>query len=229
MAERKKETQVTQEMKEQAAEQLARVNAEKAAREAAEKQDGDGFGRIRTKGQSRAKAAVTRKSDIPAPELDMDGLGPTAFSAVLHGEQQFDPADQEFTIDEDKYKYLHFAKPGQNLPKKRLYTVKGFHKDGRLSQFPFEPQIQNTAGGDPEDAIGLQRYLRKGVKLLIDMTTLQPIYCAAWGCWAQADGETGFCSLRHAQHTLPNRYKDAGAITQSLISQNVTTSRTWAV
>ncbi len=125
---------------------------------------------------------------------------------------------------------LHFQKPGRNLPKKRLYTIKAFHRDGRLVQLPFEPQIQNNAGGDAEDAIGLRRYERKGIHVLVNWSTLMPVYCASWGCFAQAgqDGMyAGFCSKKHAMHTLPNQYKNAGEITTGIFGENATTSRTW--
>jgi len=140
--------------------------------------------------------------------------------------------DQEFVIRPERVKNLMFARPGMNLPKKRLYTIKAIHKDGRLVQLPFEQQIQNNAGGDPEDAIGLRRYQRKGIKVLIDFDTLIPVYCAAWDCWAQSayDGAfIGFCHQRHAKHTLPNQYKDAGAIVGGIFGENATTSRTWEV
>lgn len=167
-------------------------------------------------------------SDVPTPsELDPGNFGPTAFAAKPVGEITGQQDTQQFVLDPEKVKFLHFQNPGQNLPKKRLYTIKAFKPEGGLVQLPFEPQIQNNAGGDPEDAIGLRRYARKGYLLLMDPITLQPVYCAAWGCWAQADGKTGFCSVRHAAHTLPNMYKDAGEIVSGLMSQGVTTSRTW--
>ena len=162
-----------------------------------------------------------------APKLDVDNFGPTAFAAVQYGGRTGSTLTQEFTLDEDRVKYLCFTPANQNLPKKRLYTIKAFHRDGRLVQLPFELQIQNTAGGDMEDAIGLRRYERKGISLLIDWATMQPIYCAAWGCHAKADGQTGFCGPRHAQHTLPNKFKDAGAISAGVFGENATTSRMW--
>ncbi len=119
-----------------------------------------------------------------------------------------------------------------NYVKKRLYNIKGIHKDGRIVPLPFEDQIQNNAGGDPEDAIGLHRYARKGIYILIDWETMIPVYCGAWGCFAQAQqkGEhVAFCSLRHATHTLPNKYKEKGAEVgmMSMFSQGSTTSRVW--
>ncbi|NIT76613.1 MAG: hypothetical protein GWO44_06775, partial [Thermoplasmata archaeon] len=94
----------------------------------------------------------------------------------------------------------------------------------------------------PQDAIGLRRYQRKGMHIFIDWDTLQPIYCAAWGCFAAAvqragDGSLvpavaeapGFCTLRHATHTLPNKYKDSGEILGQMFGGNATTTRTWSV
>ncbi len=98
-------------------------------------------------------------------------------------------------------------------------------------QLPAEQQIQNNAGGDAEDMIGLRRYQRKGILVLINWETAVPLYCAAWGCFAQASEDSnfpGFCSMRHAKHTLPNMYKNAGQIVESLMEAGVTTSRTWS-
>lgn len=163
-----------------------------------------------------------------APGLNWERFGPTAFAAVQYGPRTGSTRSQEFTLDEERVKYLHFQKPGMDLPQKRLYTVKAFHQDGRLVQLPFELQIQNTAGGDAIDAIGLRRYQRKGIQVLIDWNTMQPIYCAAWGCHAKADGETGFCTERHAKHTMPNRFKDADKIRHGVFGENATTSRVWS-
>lgn len=220
----KKETSVTEEMRQAAEASIAVLNEQR------EKQDdtGDRFSRVRKKAGERDRSYMS--SDIPVPEkLNIDNFGPTALSAILVGRITGSRETQEFILDEAKATKLQFHKPGQNLPKKRLYTIKAFNKGGVLIQLPFEPQVQNNAGGDPGDAIGLRRYERKGHMLLIDWQTMQPVYCAAWDCWAQADGVTGFCSERHAKHTLPNRYKDAGAIVSGLLEQGVTTSRTWSV
>lgn len=169
-------------------------------------------------------------SEVPLPDdFDLDDYGPSGFAASFDGIDitgQVD--DQEFIIDAAKIAGLPFTRPGQNLPKKRLYTVKALHRDGRLVQLGFESQIQNNAGGDPLDAIGLRRYQRKGIKLLYDFETMIPVYCAAWGCFAKAHAD-GFCSERHAKHTLPNMYKDAGQIVGRLMEAGVTTSTTWSV
>ncbi len=177
-------------------------------------------------------------SDIPYPEgihgENYELYGPAGFASFVPTdvERTTYSTDQEFVIDEEKVKVLWFEQSGRNLPKKRLYNIKGIHKDGRIVALPFEMQIQNNAGGDPEDAIGLHRYERKGIYILIDWETMIPVYCAAWGCMGRAsqNGEhIAFCSMRHAQHTLPNRYKDAGETAMmGMFSQGSTTSRVWA-
>lgn len=181
-----------------------------------------------------AHSTVLIESDIPYPdEIKEEDFGPAAFGTSTEGLTITGNSDtQQFYVEEDKVKNLWFAKPGQNLPKKRLYTVKALHKDGTLVQLPSEPQIQNNAGGDPEDYIGLNRYSRKGIKLLVtDMASMAPLYCAAWDCWARAEHNNdypGFCSSRHAMHTLPNRFKGADK-TLGAFGKDSTTSRTWEV
>ena len=193
-----------------------------------------GTGVLRKKGS--AQSGKFFPSDIPYPkELhgeDFEFYGPNGFAAFIPEGTDIASysTEQEFMIDPEKVEVLWFQQAGRNLPKKRLYTIKGLHKDGRLRQFPFEDQIQNQAGGDPEDAIGLHRYLRKGIHLFIDMTTFIPLYCGAWGCFAQAaqKGEfIAFCSMRHAMHTLPNKYKEQDTAMMGMFSQGSTTSRVW--
>jgi hypothetical protein len=224
-----KETQVTEEMKEIAEAQAAKRN-EKPAEKA-----GDGR-RLRTKGEGSQKSTFV-ESDVPYPTEvhgeDFEFYGPQGYAAEIPDDVEISDysVDQEFVLNEDKVRNLMFDRPGRDLPKKRLYVIKALHKDGRLVQLPFELQIQNNAGGDPEDAIGLRRYQRKGIHLLLDLNTMAPVYCAAWDCWAEAQNNTdhaGFCSVRHAQHTLPNHYKNAKGIMGGLMEQGVTTSSTWS-
>lgn len=194
---------------------------------------------LRRMGGRTAKHNQLYESDIPYPHEqhgeDLEEYGPAGMFASIPDDVEVADysVDQEFIIDEAAMKTLKFTAPGQNLPgNARLYNIKGIHKDGRLVQLPFEDQIMNTAGGDPEDAIGLRRYQRKGIMVLIDWQTLTPIYCAAWECFAKAEqgGPTpGFCSARHAQHTLPNTYKDSGEILSRMFGGNATTSRTWSI
>lgn len=217
-----KDSVITEEMEEAAKASVKKVNAQRSAK---------GSSKIRRKGG--ASKDVLTESDIPFPEMDLEEYGPVAFGSSTEGLEITGQTDsQEFFLEEDKLQFLSFAPPGQNLPKKRLYTVKALHTDGRLIQLPSEPQIQNNAGGDPEDFIGLNRYLRKGIKLLVtDTATMQPLYCAAWGCWARAEHNNqfpGFCSMRHAEHTLPNRFRGADE-TLGAFGRNATTSRTWSM
>lgn len=201
---------------------------------AAKEEQTSGTGKLRRRGNTVRQDL--QPSEIPYPaEIhgeDFEDYSSAGFGAVIPPGTAIEPysMDQEFIIDPEKVKTLWFDRPGRNLPKKRLYTIKGLHKDGRLNQFPFEAQIQNNAGGDPEDAIGLRRYQRKGITLLIDWPTLRPVYCAAWDCWAQAAQEgafVGFCSEKHAKHTLPNRYKNAGTILAGIFGEDATTTSTW--
>lgn len=217
------------------AQEVAKASAERA-NAVREESVNKGVGVLRTKGDGPGRGSALRESDIPYPAEvhgeDFEHYGPQGFATNIPREVEIAAysGDQEFIIVPEKVRNLMFQKPGRNLPKKRLYTIKAIHKDGRLTQLGFEQQIQNNAGGDPEDAIGLRRYQRKGIHLLINFETLVPVYCAAWDCWAEAaqgGSFIGFCSQRHAQHTLPNQYKDAGAIVSGIFGENATTSRTW--
>jgi hypothetical protein len=228
---------VTEDMKKKAAASRKKATAAAKAKQQSEQEAG-GLGVLRTKGGGRGATAESLeliKSDIPYPKEvhgeNFEFYGPHGWAAEIPEGTDITAMseDQEFVINPEKVDFLRFQKPGRNLPKKRLYNIKGLHKDGRLSQFPFEPQINNTAGGDPQDAIGLRRYQRKGIYLFIEWDTMRPVYCGAWNCFAQAaqEGEfVGFCSMRHAQHTLPNRFKNAGGMMNAL-GRDVTTSRVW--
>lgn len=228
-------------------EESAKASAAKATKDRAAEEQASGVGVLRRRGQGPGRNELF-DSDVPYPVeahgKDFEFYGPQGQAASIPEGTDIETysIDQEFVIDPEKVKTFKFKAPGQNLPKKRLYTVKALHKDGRLVQLGFEDQIQNNAGGDPEDAIGLRRYQRKGITVLINWSTLVPLYCAAWGCWAQAstvdeDGEyvpldpsfPGFCSQRHAMHTLPNKYKNSGEILSGMFGEGATTSRTWSV
>lgn len=192
--------------------------------------------KLRTRGGG-LNSIKLEPSDIPYPEGihgdDFEDYGPTGFAAVIPEGTDIAPysGDQEFLIDPERVSVLFFDRPGRNLPKKRLYNIKGIHKNGTFVQLAFEQTVQNNAGGDPEDAIGLRRYARKGIHVLVhDWETLRPIYCGAWDCWARAAEEgnfVGFCSLKHAKHTKPNQYKGADKISQGLMEAGVTTSSIW--
>ncbi len=212
----------------------ALTNAVNEKRNQAPEDKTSGVGVLRKKGS--AQTGKFFPSEIPYPAgihgENYELYGPAGFASFIPTGTDIAvySSNQEFMIDEDKVSVLYFQNPGRNLPKKRLYTVKAIHRDGRLVQLPFETQIQNNAGGDPEDAIGLHRYERKGIHILIDWTTLIPIYCASWGCFAAAaqNGEfVAFCTLRHAQHTLPNQHKGEGGAAMGMFSKGSTTSRVW--
>lgn len=184
---------------------------------------------VRTKGVEIGTTLVV-DPEHSWPELDSDRVGPFAYAAVIDmlGETM---ETTQFHLDADKLKGLPFAPPGRTLPaKKPLYTVKAIHLDGRLVQLPFEEQIQNTAGGDLADAIGLRRYQRRGIVILIDWDTLMPVYCPAYECWAKANpAYSGFCVPQHRALTLPNAFRgdDGAAKQQGLMESGVTTSRVW--
>jgi hypothetical protein len=232
MAEAKKKETVKQDPELKAAAEASTAATNEARK--APKAKKSGVGVLRKKGTSQTRDFFPSK--IPYPEgihgENFELYGPAGFASYVPEGTDISvySNDQEFMIDPEKVKVLWFQNPDRNLAKKRLYMIKGIHQDGRLTQFPFESQIQNNAGGDPNDAIGLHRYERKGVHLLIDWTTLIPIYCAAWGCFAAAaqnGNHIAFCGLRHADHTLPNRHKGEGGAAMGMFSKGVTTSRTW--
>lgn len=218
----------------------AEAQAKKAIAEAANKTEASGLGKLRKKGGGRGGGkGKLRKSDIPYPAHihgeDFEFYGPQGMFAEIPEDVEKTPysADQQFVIDPEKVTNLWFTEPGRNLPKKRLYNIKAIHRDGRLSQLPFEAQINNNAGGDPADAIGMRRYERQGWHCLLDWQTMIPVYCAAYDCFAQAaqSGEfVAFCTMRHAQHTLPNQYKGGGGAVAQLgaLGRDATTSKVWA-
>jgi hypothetical protein len=191
----------------------------------------------RSANTGRARA-VEHDPNYPWPDLNPDELTPVAMAAeIVELGETFE--DHIFTLNEEILQGLPFHAPALRVQRKALYTVKAVHRDGRLVQLPFEEQINNTGGADLMDAIGLRRYQRKGIAILIDWNTMVPIYCAAFDCWARsmvpalvsrfpqhaAAVNSGFCSHLHASWTLPNQFDDAGAIQAGLLSKGVTTSR----
>lgn len=220
----------------------AQAAADRAARASAFKAgQSEDLSASRTRGTRKGTRFGAAPSLVPWPELDFDFVAPTAYFAVVDALAEFTD-DVEFHLDAEKLRGLPFTKPGGSIPNKPLYTIKAVHQDGRLVQLPFEDQINNQIAADTLDAVGLRKYLRKGVKILINWDTLVPVYCAAWDCWAPAitpenAGEypafrnaanTGFCSIAHASKTLPNMYDDEGGIRQGLMANGVTTSRIWS-
>lgn len=114
---------------------------------------------------------------------------------------------------------LFFEEPGQPLAGKRLVTIKAITPTGVILQLPFEPQINNQVGGDPQDMLGLLKYTRKGYILLWDKQ-YNTLFCKAWDCWAKGQAQfEGFCCAPHKMYTSP----DAPA---STLGSGVTTRRT---
>jgi hypothetical protein len=206
--------EVTEEVKEATNASVRRAVESKKREEAGETFT---FGKPMTR--AGASDPTLTASDEDILNLDASQFGPAAFAAVVEADGVTGFIDSQiFSIDEERATKLFFTAPGQSLPKKPIYMVKAFHKDGRLVQLPFEEQIQNTAGGDRMDALGLRRYQNAGMTILIDWNTLIPVYCAAFDCWAKAT-PSGFCCPEHRGSTLP------GADSPAL--QGVTTSRVW--
>lgn len=178
-------------------------------------------------------------SDIPYPKEvhgeDFELYSLQGFAAyILPGTDIEDYAsDQQFIIDPAKVQFLKFDRPGRPLGKaQRAYVVKHIKPNGIMGQTIFEAQVNNSAAGDRSDAIGLWKHIRKGFKLLIDIETLIPIYCAAVNCWAQAvqDGNyVGFCTMEHAMHTMPNDFKggEGPGAALGMLQQGVTTRSKW--
>lgn len=194
---------------------------------------------VATKRIRKGGGVQLTKSDIPYPKgihgENYEKYTASGFAATIPKDVEIsaNTHEQEFEIDEDKVTWLYFDRPGRNLPKKRLYNIKAIHEDGRLVQIPAVRTVMNNAAGDAADAIGLRRAERKGITLLLhDWETLRPIYCGAWDCWAKAEEDgnfVGFCTLRHAQHTMPNAYKGNDKITTGLMEAGVTTSDVWGL
>ena len=202
-------------------EATAKASAEAATKKRRQTKD------PKTRKMAQGRAAKFVESDVPYPAEahgeDFEEYGPMGYAAKVG---DYDVAaysfEQEFMLDEEMLKNLPFQAPGRPIPAKGLYTIKAIKPNGVLSQLPFEPQIQNTAGGEIEDAIGLRRYQRKGYLILMDFQTLQPVYCAAAECWAKAK-PGGFCTDAHRQITMPSESKES----KGMLEAGVTTSRIW--
>ncbi len=97
-----------------------------------------GVGVLRTKGGADGPSTDLMASEIVYPKgihgEDFEFYGPQGFAAVIPEgvEMETFSAEQQFVINPDLVKVLYFDKPGRNLPKKRLYNVKGIHRDGRF-------------------------------------------------------------------------------------------------
>ncbi len=220
------ETGVSQDMKEAAEKDLKR--------QAEERKRTSG---IRTfRGAAGAEPELYVSDLYELPNLDIDGIGPMSFLAKIEGEITGSVATQTFSIQEERLKGLTFDQPARRLEKGRsLRVVKVIKPNGVLGQIPFEDQINNTAAGDSNDAIGVKKYAKKGYFILFDFDEMQPIYCMSRNCWAAAMVPqlaekfpqhtgvigSGYCSYDHMVFTEPNLARQSGGMFES----NVTTSR----
>ncbi len=177
---------------------------------------------IRSRGRVDVPSAGDRYQDttLKMPELDIELFGPTAFfvDPVKDGDGRGET--QMFEIMLERLKGLSFdGNPGRSLQKqKKLRVMKAIKPDGTIIQLPMEDQINNAVVGTPGAQIGLLPATQKGYHLLQDKDQY-PYFCYAIDCWAAAMRKnlkkrfpqhmdavgTGFCTLRHADHILPNR------------------------
>ena len=173
------------------------------------------------RGEGQSALRVLDIYPFPA-DFDVEGIAPTSYLAQPVGEITGYIDTQEFTIIEDRLKGLVFDKPARDLEKNHnLRTIKALKPMGGLVQLPWANTINNAAGGDEADMVGVRRYQKKGYHLFLDPQTGQPMYCYSLNCWAAAmvpalvqeypehTGAlgTGYCSLRHFQMTAPNEAK----------------------
>lgn len=204
------ESGVSQDMLESAKKDLAQKNA---ARESGVK--------VFRRGERQSELRVLDIYPFPA-DFDVEGIAPTSYLAQPVGDITGFIDTQEFTVIEERLKGLVFDKPARDLEKgATLKTVKALKPMGGLVQLPWEAQINNGAGGDVSDMVGVRRYQKKGYHLFLDPVTGLPMYCYTLNCWAaamvpqlvgdypqhsQAIG-TGFCSLKHFTFSSPNEAK----------------------
>lgn len=226
------ESIVTDEMKEAAAADLARLNAKRAEES-----------NIRRFSRPGARKKVYVSDLFEFPEFDLDGIGPMSYLAQPEGEITGNLDTQEFSILEDRLRGLTFEEPARQLEQGRaLRTVKALKPNGIMAQLPFEGQVNNGAAGDVSDALGIRYYQRKWGKagiIFMDFDTLQPVYCFARGCHAAAMVPalaavypqhtdvigSGYCSYEHMVFTEPNLARNSQG--QGLFGLNATTSRQW--
>lgn len=220
-------SQVSEDMQAAAKADLDRVNADRAAG-------------VRTfsRGGAQAELTVSDLFEFPA-DFDLAGIAPTAYLAQPEGEITGNLETQKFSVVEERLKGLIFDVPGRALERGRTAkTVKMLMYDGRLIQIPFEAQINNTAAGSSEDAIGVRKYQRRGI-IFFDFSTGLPIYCFSRNCNAaamrpelsrqypqhQAVSGSGYCSREHFLFTEPSRARRWFNEGGGMFEGNVTTSQ----
>lgn len=191
------------------------------------------------RGERTARIYVSDLFEFPA-SFDFEGIGPVSYLAQPEGEITGSVDTQTFSIKEQFLAGLVFEEPARRLEQGRaLRVVKALKPNGVLAQLPFEPQINNGAAGDVQDALGLRFYQRKGFLIFMDMDTLQPVYCFARNCHAAAMIDklvkkypqhadvigSGYCSWDHLVFTEPNLA--AKLMGGGTFSNNATTTRSW--
>ena len=156
---------------------------------------------------------------IKLPPVDREEfeLPSSAFGAKVKLNKDGNPV----TVTIPKENILPFAEPGKRVGAKRLYTVKAVKPDGSVTQIPFEAQINNNVAS-PENALGLQYYVRKGFMVLFDFGSGTGAFCPTWDCWAKWNPEFGgFCCLAHKEITAPESESGPG------FGEGSTTSSIW--
>lgn len=175
--------------------------------------------KVRTR-KAAASATPTVDIGVPLPaDFDLDSLSPASFLVQPVGKITGSIDTQQFVVIEERLEGLIFTKPALPLERGRaLRVVKAISPNGVLVQLPFEGQHNNAAAGEPQDALGIRYYQRKGFLILMNMDTLIPIYCFARNCHAAAMRlelsnvypqhadvtGSGYCSFAHMEFTEPN-------------------------
>lgn len=138
---------------------------------------------------------------VVLPDVDLERYPEptTAYGAKV----DLDEEGKVLSVKLPKERTLMFDKPGRRLETKRLVTIKAHHPNGSIQQLPLEGQINNQIAS-PSDFVGLRGHLRKGYVVFFDFDRGVPAFCKTWGCYAEAQIETGgFCTPEHKNVTAP--------------------------
>jgi hypothetical protein len=156
---------------------------------------------------------------IILPDMDLDRLTYLPGVAYL-AENTHDEDGNLVDVQIPKNRFFPFAKPGKRLEKKRLFMVKAHHLGGFITQVPMEDQINNHKAS-PSTGLGLQNYIRKGFTIYWDPQDGATLFCAAWGCYAEAQEKFRgqFCCESHLETTVQD---EGGAF-----SAGATTRESW--
>lgn len=124
-------------------------------------------------------------------------------SSAYQAEVEHDKDDRVVSVELAEERFIPFEKPGKVVEHKRIYTIKGVKKDGTVLQMPLEDQINNNIAS-PENAVGLQFYVRKGIIPFFDFATMAGAFCPTRDCWAKWNNKfEGFCCEQHKLITRP--------------------------